>query len=466
MLNPLTARTSTQNRSGPLPPEVDESGLSTVEQNMLLQKRVRVALYQETPEIFEAQTTSQVLSLRAEVTKHIAECVLEAVNDDIDSIRLTDATNSARVSWYITETLLKIGLNMASQSVGGIVLDSLHEALNTHGTSPFELDKQMKENTFSDGSSGNVQTRRPASWSGNGITPEIFARQVLSDMGDQGVSDAHDKFSKSLLSRLSGWRDTSKNGRHFRHSTHESSLERLLMPLEILDWRMTVVDQIINAVIFDELGKVGFVLQLGRSVSSGINEEKLKQAIGNIKIRLQRLNIHGYITYLSNMAETLAENAKDVLGSSQLLSGGFWKLLTRKQLIAVRKESELPTNATQPRGSDILNLSTLNKKYNSQKVQKLWGQIKEARDHRRLSTSTKPKFGASSGFACFVCAELLLKDNAATQKTIIQDVHQDSSYRNYTRYMTLSSQEREFLKAKQRSKEIKLSIAIPSRFYA
>lgn len=484
--NPMNhGRTSNVvNQSAPLP-KSSSRRVEDPDYDMFLQKQVRIKLYQEIPEIFEALTTNQIFNLRSEVTRHIAECVIETVNSDIEDIRLTKASACARLGWFVAETLLKVGLNMASQAAAGIVLDSLHEALNTHGSSPFEFNKQMKEVTFSDGSSGNVVTRRAQPWNAvNDITFDVFARQVLSDFGDESYAVVESKLSggvlgtiKDKMSSLFEWKEKTKKGLKCRATSHDSALERMLMPIEILACRMNVVEQLIDAVVYHEMG------QTAGSRGSVTTHQQVDTAVQRTKERLKRLNIHGYITYLNDLAntyipklskrkifklilaETLVEQAPTVLSGSQVLSDSFWMFLAKKQLIAQRSESSL-TDSRVSSGLTVYNLSNMDSKYASSKPDdKLWKQVNEAYYHNRLATTSNKKFGHTSGLGCFLAAELMLIDNADNEKNIIRDVHQDSSYRNYTRFLELPDEDIAFLEQAQENGVLKLSIGVAKRFY-
>lgn len=472
------------NQSAPLP-KPSSRNVEDPDYDMFLQKKVRIKLYQEIPEIFEALTTSQIFNLRSEVTRHIAECVIETVNSDIEDIRLTKASACARLGWFVAETLLKVGLNMASQAAAGIVLDSLHEALNTHGSSPFEFNKQMKEVTFSDGSSGNVVTRRAQPWNAvNDITFDVFARQVLSDFGDESYAVVQSKLSggvlgsiKDKMSSFFAWREKTKEGLKCRATKHDSALERMLMPIEILTYRMNVVEQLIDAVVFHEMGQAA--KQGGRLSTT----EQVNVAVQKTKERLTRLNVHGYITYLNDLAntyipklskrklfkvilaETLVEQAPTVLSDSQVLSDSFWLFLAKKHLIAQREESSL-TDGRASTGLTLYNLRNMDSDYSGVKTDvKLWKQVNEAYYHNRLATTSNQKFGHTSGLGCFLAAELMLIDNADNEKKIIRDVHQDSSYRNYTRFLELPDNDIAFLEQAQENGELKLSIGVAKRFY-
>lgn len=478
-----TTRANIDNRAGKIPKPV-VCGSEDPNYDMFVQKKVRIKLYQEIPEIFEALTTNQIFALRSEITRHIAECLIDTVNSDIEDVYLTDASTSARLGWFVAETLLKVGLNMASQAAAGIVLDSLHEALNTHGTSPFEFDKQMQEAQFTDGSSGNVVTRRAQPWNAsNDITFDVFARQVLSDFGDETyeattslIGETTVGKAKSKMSQFFAWREQSKHGKAFRTSRNHSALEQMLMPIEILSWRMTVVEQLINAVVFEAMSA---------QAHSGTTptDDEIGQAVAAAKARLKRLNIHGYITYLNDLAntyipklskrklfkvilaETMVENAPSVLKGSQKLSKSLWLFLAKKQLIAKRKEGTLKDTKTHT-ALDLYSLEGMSSGYSGKKTDdKLWKQVNEAYNYNRLATTSNKEFGETSGLACFLASEMMLRDNEINRKRIIQGVHQDSSYRNYTRFLSLSSSDVDFLEEKQRTGELKLSIAVEARFY-
>ncbi|SHE98246.1 hypothetical protein [Vibrio gazogenes] len=491
--NPMTKgkpRGEISNQEAPLPSALNELEMDEISSQILLQKKVRVLLYQEIPEILESLTTSQVIQLRKEFIQYIAECIIDIVDSEVGEIRLTNASVGAKLGWYVTETLLKVALNMASQSIGGIILDSLHEVLNTHGSSPFELNKQMKEVHFSDGSSGNVQTRHAQPWTAvNDINFDVFYRQLLSDIGDTAYADIEREVSKSLLGQIKdkmstffSWRDRTRNGLKFQTLTHESALERLLMPLEILSWRMTIVEQLINAVVFEEIAEVT-KQKTAHDANYKPNLNDLKTGVRNAKQRMVRLNIHGYITYLNDiarsyiprvnkrrlstliLAETLLENSPNVLSHSQVFSNSFWQYLDKKKLIAKRKENALPSGT--PRKDLQIYKLEMDKTYaNKRTDDKLWKMVDESFRHRRLATTTSDnQFGPTSSLACFLAAELFVDENSENEKQIIKDVHQDSSYRAYTQFIDLDKSDRDFLENKQKTEELKLSIGVPSYLY-
>lgn len=458
------------------------------QQEMVLQKRVKILLNQEIPELYEAVTSSQILSLQREISHYISDSLLECVNKDLKDCRLTEASDSAKIGWLAAETLLKVGVNMASQSAGGTVLDALHTALDTRGASPFELDKQMKTAEFTDGTYGQVETHRTARIKGNDINLESFTRQVLSDFGDLSYEQTESVLKESALglfkhkwSGLFQYYDKSRHGVTMTFSDHQSSIERILMPVEILRLRIQVVEQIIHAVIFDELSRVrNDNLQIGSETPPTYTH--LTVAVANIKLRLNRLNIHGYITHLNDlvshmlpryskqrlfslmMAETIVENAQAVVSSNQTLSKGLWQLLYDKQLIALAKEKQIHQSIV-PKNSHIMHLE-MRRKYRRVNKDKLHKQIAQAVNHRKLATSSNEKFGHTSSLSCLVGAELLLNSHIEAEKALIQKVHQESSYRRYISLVDLSIEDREFLEQKQATGEIALSIGIDKAFYA
>ncbi|WP_299007042.1 hypothetical protein [uncultured Shewanella sp.] len=456
-------------------------------QERVLQKRVRVLLNQEIPELYEAVTSSQILSLQRDITQFISDSLLECVSKELKDCRLTEASDSAKIGWFAAETLLKVGLNMVSQSAGGTILDALHTALDTRGASPFELDKQMKVVEFADGTQGKVQTHRTARIKGSDINLESFTRQVLSDFGDLTYEQTEALLQDSALSqfqhKLSGLfqhYDKSRHGVAMRVGEHQSAIQRMLMPIEILRLRIQVVEQLINAVIFDELAKVRCEVQCFPEEPP--TYAQLKEAVGNIKSRLHRLNIHGYITHLNDlvshtlpryskqrlfsvmMAETLVDNAQTVLSSNQKLSKGLWQFLYDKQLIALKKEKDIH-QSLMPKNAHIMHLK-MKSRYERVKKEKLHKQISHAVNQRKLATSSNEKFGHTSSLSCLVGAELLLDSNVEAEKALIQQVHQESSYRRYVSLLDLSRADREFLEQKQATGEVALSIAIDKAFYA
>ncbi|SFD34934.1 hypothetical protein [Pseudoalteromonas denitrificans] len=384
---------------------------------------------------------------------------------------------------------------MVSQGVGGILLDSLHSALDTHGSSPFELNKQMINVTGNNGTSGNVAVRCETDW-GRTITGEQFLKQITSDFGDILIKDADGLMSESLLSNLNKVISNSKNGRPVSTSSHESALVRLLLPLEILKLRLDMVDQLINGVVFHEISQA----KINKPSLNLANKSDLDPVITTIKQRLTRMNVHGYLTYLSTianntiprlsksrlfaviMAETLLENSKEVLTHDQNLSKGLWNLLAQNQLVIVAKESRLNgaikdnilTKAQQQAASykensslPILGLTTINATYRKQASDaKLWKQVLFAKNRQRLTTSSNSgKFGPSSSLAAFICADNFLKSHSQQEKQLIKDVHIDSSYRNYIQYTQMEQNDENLLTALQTSHELKVSVGVLKSFY-
>ena len=406
--------------------------------------------------MFDAFTSHAILRLRSELTQHISDCVIECADSSLSQVQLTKATKTARFGWYVAETLLKVALNMATQAAGGIIIDGLHDALGTHGSSPFETNKQNVSVTTQSGDSVNVVVRREAGYGQalSEIDGSVFARQFASDLGELAMDDSYASVEEGVASKIAGWVTDSRNGKKVTHTNHVSILERVLMPLEILNLRLDIVHQLLNAVIADEME--AYFSSRDLDLRHPPQSQRIEAVVERCNVRIGKLGIHGYLTHLADMAnntvpklskawflksivaETLLENQTKVLTGSQYLSDGLWKFLASKKLIAVRKT--IPDTNVQAQNlrfshSKIYS-STMSGTFTSAKgTTKLRDYYDTALSCRRLTVTNKEKFGGNSTLATFLVCESFLNEDKEGQKELIRETQNTSSYRNYVLYL-------------------------------
>lgn len=436
--------------------KLEWQGLNINIQKNYHQRAIITALNQNIPEIFEAFTTHNILKLRADFSKHISECVVDCVDGSLAQIQLTDATKTAKFGWFVAETLLKVALNMATQAAGGIIIDGLHDALDTHGASPFESNKQNVKVKTSDGQTINVIARREAGYGQalKEINPEIFGRQLASDFTELALSKGYDVVEQGVTEKIVGWVQVSRNGCRVTAGNYATLLERVLMPLEILNLRLDLVQRLLNAVVADEIEE--YFKNNSTSLNSLPSQERVQQVVERCRARIHLLGIHGYLTHLANLsgtyipklskawflksviAETLTQNRTSVLNNNQNLSTNLWKFLVTKKLVAVRKN--IPDRAVDSVFSDFNHTRTFNEEMSStyesaKKKDKTKIYYEQAIATSRLSVTNREKFGECSTLATFLACEYFLDHKASEQKKIIRDTQNDSSYRNYCLFL-------------------------------
>jgi len=435
--------------------------LGNFEEKLAQPDRTLVVFYQYIPEIFQALTCHSIFDLQQQFQKSINACVMTAFNADHQKNTLTDANTGTKVAWYLGEMLLKVALNAVSMSLGGALIDSLHSALNTHGASIFELNKQKVSICDSTGSQGNVFVRRDTDWQRRASSKEILF-QVISDIGDEAYKDAESAAKTSVKQRFASYFQESINGTPITTLEKSNGFSLLMIPIEILLQRLKSTETLIRRVILEVMEKT---INSGGSLQS---LETLKVIALEVKKQLSELQIHAYLTYLMHlanqmvevyqpktlykvlMAETLVSNGDQLLQSNQVLSSGLWQLLYRNGLAAkgVMPEdkkndqktfqqalstfSPLPTEAGCQWGAKY------KEAYQDSHFMRLEWYFQTAYHNGLLTVSANEKFGNKSSLATLARSKQLLTLLKQEVGDIIKALQDRSDYISFTKQVGVS----------------------------
>ncbi|XOV79539.1 MAG: hypothetical protein ACFHVJ_00945 [Aestuariibacter sp.] len=445
--------------------------LGNLEEKLVQPDPTLVIFYQYVPEIFEALTSHNIFILKKDLQASINACVMNALNKDHQAITLTDANTGTKVAWYLGETLLKVALNMVSMSLGGAIIDSLHSALNTHGASIYELNKQKVTVTGSDGNSGNVFVRRSTDWE-RCATPKEILFQAISDIGDEFIKDADNAAKEGIKQRFAKFYQESRNGTSITSLDKSSAFSMLLLPIEILLQRLKNTEALIRRVI---IAVIEHYVEAGKKLDS---LDDLELMAKEVKSRLKHLKIHAYLTYLAHLAnqfvqvydwktlykvltaETLAQNGNKILDSNQVLSTGLWRLMYKHNIASKCPPPDslkpLTNEQIDSFNSRLQNYAPFpdksaciwSNKYKSILVSKnlptLHWYYQKAIDCGSLAVTANQKFGDRSSLATLARSNDLLTKLKADVGHAIKEVTTRSDYIKFTEQVGVSQEARKY----------------------
>jgi len=444
--------------------------LGNLEEKMVQPDKTLVVFYQYVPEIFEAITNHNIFRLQKDLQASINACVMNALNKDHQAITLTDANTGTKVAWYLGETLLKVALNMVSMSLGGALIDSIHSALNTHGASIYELNKQQVTVTGSGGNSGNVFVRRTTEWDRT-ATPEQILFQAISDIGDEMIKDADSSAKESIKQRFAKYYTESLNGTPITNLEKSNAFSILLYPVEILLQRLKTTEALIRRVILK-------VIEVHTAAGKKLdNLDDLALMAKEVKLRLEQLKVHAYLTYLAHLAnqflqvyewktlyqvltaETLVHNGDKILASNQVLSSGLWNLMRKNNAAAKgnpgtpKPLSSAQSNGFKSRLSDYAPLPDTKEciwssKYKDIVTDKnlptMYWYYKAAIDNGLLTVSANEKFGDRSSLATLARSHDLLAKLKSDVGDTIKEITTRSDYIKFTEQVGVSDVARQY----------------------
>lgn len=342
-------------------------------------------------------------------------------------IRATDESLLAKAGWALLKTTAKIGLNAVTMGLGGAALNELHDALGTHGSSLFELNKEMVDMQGVDGNqdpiTGKVCIRKNDPEWERLTDVSAVGKQLASDLGDVVVGKAFAIPEKYLekLDTLMNFGSVALNQIRNKEAMNHFSTPCLLLA--------EATEQVKNRLY--EL----FVDLIHEETKGNVNDPKLtkdtQKFLGKIRDKIR--DEYDVATHLAEIRKALPNVApKEVLkriyfsevmtqGAIKLLSGkkelgkDIWKVYHEQGL--VMKAKDLNFNETQKTKPDMFKsgvIESLKKECEIEyledtykikmsshytdlwKENKAWNYLRGAENQGILGISHKDTFGTAS----------------------------------------------------------------------
>ncbi|PSW03701.1 hypothetical protein [Photobacterium lipolyticum] len=401
-----------------------------------------------------------IVDIRHDLNAHILDVLKDSINGSLAGVYLTDPSTSSKVGWYLAQTVLKVGLNIVTMGLGGIVLDSFHGLLGTHGASIFELNK--KKVKLDEG--GVVYVRSDTDW-GRTATGKEIGLQIVSDLGDMVFGDSVSSAKTNYLHAMKV--SVGLESEKLKKLENTCAVATLVMPVALIERE---IEFIRNATISIAAETIGREVEKSRKEFYAFDQN----IIDAVNRDLASFGITGYISHLMRLmtdlprpnkdnimdillAETLCDNAGIVLKNTRPMSKGMWDYMSGRNLIATVNNSDITSALSKYEGvsnemleydfkvsresmlTQFIKSSKYNKALNKQKS---WKMSVCAQKYRKFGVTSKKKFGVSSTLGTLIRCQYFVDEQVQRNESAIKTLKENISWKSYlTKLRVLDSQE-------------------------
>jgi len=346
-------------------------------------------------------TLSNITIVVVQNRKSINGLMIHVMNQELEksmaTVKLTDPSLAAKIGWLTIRTGLKVALNAVSMGLGGSLLDGIHDMLGTHGSSIFELNKEMVNVP---GSEGKVAVRRPTDW-GRTATLQEVGNQFISDYADIVISEANAKTQDEYIKRIKQL--FCLEGLDLKKVSHNTALMLYYAPCNTLELAAQEFQNQIYALCIETMQSIQdadkmSTIELLKAVKTKVDTYlpmsyfmELNEAIKEDLQVPREADLRKIF-----LAEVFSGCSKDILNTKKAFSNDLWKILANAQLIKNIKTTDYTALL------EVAEMKMSSQYEKDLKTTKVWEIIIYAQKQNLLGASNAQKFGDSSSLATII----------------------------------------------------------------